>query len=162
MNARMITAFSLLSTLASLAIAEPSARADASCIAPLQQRTAQTGTYPYFGWTFEMTIHREDVELVTYSSGTLQPNGSGGFFGVSNQLFSDRHVSGNYLQTFDYAQRDNLSLSLSPTGLLHIHYSPWNFDTDWDMSCSGPIVTRRVPGVGVVTLTFRRQVSIIG
>jgi hypothetical protein len=158
MNTRKL-ALSLFTLLAGLAIAEPSARADPSCSALLQDRIAQSSSTQ--GWQIEMTIHREDVAFVTYSSGALYNFGSGNLTGYANQLFSDRRTVNNQ-QPFNASQSDSLYIQLSPSGLLHIHYSPWNFDTDWDMSCQGTVMTKYLPGIGVVTLTFRRLVTIIG
>ena len=88
-------------------------------------------------------MHRENINDVTYSFGVLRPNpiGDGSFIGGANQLFSDRggtigeqayvHLG----RPFNINAADQLGLRLSPTGVLQIHYSPWNFDTTWDLSC---------------------------
>ena len=97
-------------------------------------------------------MHREGIKLVSYSAGYLTPKQNGSFSGASNQLFSDRTNNG---QLFDVNQVDSLELNLSPTGLLHIYYRTWNFDTTWDLSCKGAMMTKYVPYHGIVTLTFR-------
>jgi len=133
--------------------AAPSARAeDGTCTAFLaaKLREAQIKNQVY---KIELFIHREDVKLVTYSAGFLGPIAKdGGFSGRANQLFSDRQAGS---QPFNINAADQLDLQLSSTGLLRIHYKPWNFDTAWDLSCSGSMLTKYLPGVGVVSLTFR-------
>jgi hypothetical protein len=136
----------------------PFAWADGTCTTFLAAKAAEAKAKNQF-WQIELTMHRENVFLVSYSFGSLAPNPDGSFTGHSNQLFSDRGVSISPQgfrtgQPFDIHAADQLNLSLSPTGLLHIHYSPWNFDTSWDMSCPGPLLTKYVRGHGVVTLTF--------
>src|SRR6266702_3237707 len=129
-----------------------SARADGTCTAFLaaKLREAQTKNQVY---KIELFMHREDTKLVTYSAGFLGPNTQdGSFAGRANQLFSDRQAGP---QPFNINAADQLDLQLSATGVLHIHYKPWNFDTTWDLSCSGSILTKYLPGFGVVTLTFR-------
>jgi hypothetical protein len=130
--------------------AAPSARFDPSCTALLAARNKQAGRGQ--AYNIELTMHRESAKLVTYSSGFLSPNADGSFAGASNQLFSDRFAGG---QPFSMNAADQLNLNLSPTGLLRIHYSPWNFDTSWDLSCRGSMLTAYLPGFGIVTLTFR-------
>ncbi len=130
----------------------PSARADGTCIAFLAAKLKEAQTKNQF-YNIDLTIHREDTKFVTYSAGSLAPNAQGGgFTGRANQLFSDRRAIS---QPFNINAADQLDLRLSASGVLSIHYKPWNFDTTWDLSCSGSMLTKYVPGVGVVTLTFR-------
>jgi hypothetical protein len=125
--------------------------ADSSCAGFLAGKTSAV-TPPWGGYNIELTLHREDVKWVSYSKGTLSPNGDGSFSGSANQLFSDRFASS---QPFDNSQADQLSLRLSPTGFLSAHSITWNFDTGWDLSCHGSTLTTYVPSFGVLTLTFR-------
>jgi hypothetical protein len=145
---RTATALSMLIALAALA---GDAAADASCNAPLSSRISELarrrGCY-----AVQMTMHRENVALVSYSEGILcLPSGGHTLQGRANQLFSDRR-SGR--QGFTIDQADELTLRLDTSGRLQIHYQPWNFDTAWDMACVGSLVTRYIPGHGVVTLSF--------
>src|SRR6266581_2613540 len=130
----------------------PSARADGTCTAFLGAKVKDVQNTKQ-SYKIELFIHREDTKLVTYSAGFLGPNTQdGSFAGRANQLFSDRQAGP---QPFNINAADQLDLQLSATGVLHIHYKPWNFDTTWDLSCSGSILTKYLPGFGVVTLTFR-------
>ncbi len=136
----------------------PSAQADNSCANYLAGKAKQAqATGQWF--TVELTMHREDAKLVTYSIGFLSPNSDGSFSGRANQLFSDRKPAP---QPFSSNASDQLDLRLSPTGLLQIHYNPWNFDTSWDLSCKGSVLTTYVPNFGIVTLTFRELFTPIG
>lgn len=127
------------------------AAADSSCGSLIAEKAKQANGQWY---KVEITMHRENVKFVSYSVGALAPNSDGSFAGHSNQIFSDR-MSGQ--QPFNINAADNLDLKLSKTGLLQIHYKPWNFDTSWDLSCKGSVLTTYVPGFGIVTLTFRDQ-----
>ncbi len=152
-----ICLLTLLAVSLSLGATPQAARADSSCTALLTNKKLQAS--PNQTYAIEMTMHREDVSFVSYSSGYLTPNSDGSFGGRSNQLFSDRTAG---QQPFNINSADQLYLKLSPTGLLTIHYEPWNFDTTWDMSCKGSMLTTYIPNVGVVTLTFRNASIIIG
>jgi hypothetical protein len=136
--------------LFSLAAAS-SARADGTCTALLATKFKEAQAKNQF-YNIQLSIHREDIKLVTYSAGDLAPNQDGGFIGRANQLFSDRRAIS---QPFNINAADQLDLRLSATGVLRVHYNPWNFDTAWDLSCSGSMLTKYLPGFGVVTLTFR-------
>lgn len=127
------------------------ALADNTCNALIASNWNQANTNSQW-YNVELTIHREDVKLVEYSSGWLAPNADGSFSGGSNQLFTDR-LAGN--QPFDINQADWLDLGLSPSGSLTINYHPWNFSTTWDLSCQGSMLSTYLPGFGRVTLTFR-------
>src|SRR6266481_346008 len=130
----------------------PSARADGTCTAFLAAKVKDVQNTKQ-SYKIELFIHREDTKLVTYSAGFLGPNAQdGSFTGRANQLFSDRQAG---TQPFNINTADQLDLRLSASGVLSIHYKPWNFDTTWDLSCSGSMLSRYVPGFGVVTLTFR-------
>ncbi len=132
-----------------------SARADSSCTALLANKVQQANNSHYY--VIEMTMHREDINFVTYSKGYLAPNLDGSFSGHSNQLFSDRRTQSG--QPFDENQADQLDLSLSQTGILYIYYHPWNFSTTTDMSCKGSLLTTYIPNSGVITLTFRDMLA---
>ena len=151
---------SLLSLLATLAIAAPPARADQSCVTPLQDRTAQT---PHgYGWTAEMSIHRENATSVTYTRAFLTPDGAGGFAsGAWAELFSERYAASNPSQPFDVARYDSLYLNLSSAGVLRIRDTTARTDIYWDMACQGPVLTKYFPGYGVITFTFRQLQNII-
>lgn len=159
MHARTLS-LSLLSLLATLAIAAPSARADQSCVAPLQNRTAQT---PYgYGWTAEMSIHREDATSVTYTQTFLSPDGAGGFAsGARAELFSERVAPTTPSQPFDATRFNSLTLNLSSGGVLRIRDTTARTDTYWDMACQGPVLTKYFPGYGVITFTFRQLQNIV-
>ncbi len=139
-------------SLGVLLLAGTSAHADASCTALVQSKVAYIQQYGGF-YYMDMSMHREDVSWVSYSSGLIGWDQVGsGLTGNSNQIFSDRR-SGS--QPFDINQQDQLSFDLSSNGLLHIHSITWGFDTYWDMSCQGELVTRYFPGFGTITLAFR-------
>jgi len=126
------------------------ARADASCAGLLQSKIAYIEQHG--GWFFiDMSIHREDVRWVSYSAGTVSLDGTA-LTGQADQIFSDRPRG---IQPFDIYQQDWLSLDLSSDGLLHIRSITWSFDTYWDMSCQGELVTKYFPGYGTITLAFR-------
>lgn len=129
------------------------AHANSTCttlVNTITNTLAQSGGY----YDFEMTMHRTDVALVTYSSGTLWRSGNSFWplTGNSNQLFSDRRA-GN--QPFNFNAADLLTPWISTSGLLYIYYNTWNFTTQWDMGCSGNTLTQIIPNFGVVTLSFR-------
>src|SRR6266850_4112568 len=127
MRNRKLT-FALLAVIAAMlivAVTPRSARADASCTTFLATKAAQAKGQWYH---IELTMHREDVKLVSYSYGFLAVNADGSFTGRSNQLFSDRLAA---QQPFNIMAADNLDLKLSQTGVLGIPYSPWNFNTTW-------------------------------
>ena len=104
-------------------------------------------------WRIDMTMHRT-IDLVTYSVGQLRFSESG-FTGTANQLFSDRFRDG---QPFASNQADELDVTLSPTGSLHLTYRTWNFDTTWQLTCQGPFLSAYLPDHGIVTLAFRALV----
>jgi len=133
------------------------ARADSSCTPLVNNIYNALNTYGG-SYTFEMTMHRTGVKLVTYSDGAVRASGIPVWLlrGSSNQLFSDR-TSGT--QPFNINAADSLTVSFSASGRLRIFYSPWNFTTTWDMSCQGNVMTKNVPGHGVVTVTFRDHVA---
>lgn len=138
-----------------LLAATQSARADSSCTTLVANMANQLNSYGGV-YDFELTIHRTDIWLVTYSKGTLHGTGIGGAAwpatGSANQLFSDRK---NGSQPFNINAADTITPWISSTGQLYIYYNGWNFSTTWDMSCSGSTFTRNVPGVGIVSLTLR-------
>jgi hypothetical protein len=143
-----------LTIVVGVAVAGPGrARADASCSSLVTSMANQLNQHGG-AYDFELTIHRTDVWLVTYSAGTLHGTGSFDWpaTGTANQLFSDRR-SGN--QRFNASAADTLTPWISATGQLFIFYNTWNFSTTWDLSCSGSTFTANVPNVGIVSLTLR-------
>jgi hypothetical protein len=137
------------------------ARGDATCPAMISSingtLNAQGGYY-----NIEMTMHRSDVKLVSYSSGFVNSNNNTDWplTGSSNQLFSDR-LNGD--QPFNINAADQLTFWISASGRLYIYYNTWNFTSDWDLSCYGSnLMSAVIPGFGVVTLTFRDWVIPIG
>ncbi|WP_437321674.1 hypothetical protein [Sorangium sp. So ce385] len=149
---------SLFTFLAGAAAFEPLARADESCRALVQDRVSRI--YGQLGWEIDMTIHRDGVRQVTHSRGWLKRTDGGALVGRADQLFSDRTSAADPDQQFDAESADELTIDVSPTGVLHIRYFPWRFDTSWDMACQGPVMTRYIPGIGVVTLTFHQNITI--
>ncbi len=151
-NSRWRSAVAVFACIVLFALAAaPSARADGTCTAFLAAKFKEAQAKNQF-YNIQLSIHREDVKLVTYSAGSVAPNPDGSFTGHANQLFSDRLTIS---QPFNINAADQLDLRLSATGVLRVHYNPWNVDTTWDLSCSGSMLTKYLPGFGVVTLTFR-------
>lgn len=136
--------------------------ANDSCTAFLADKYDQAQAQGQW-WHIQMTIHREDVPLVTYSDGFLSPNTDDtGLSGRSNQLFSDRFPQGG-TQPFDLNSSDFLDLYMSSTALFRIHYHPWEFETTWDFSCNtGSVMVSYQPGFGLITVTFRELFTPIG
>jgi hypothetical protein len=131
-----------------------SARANASCNTLIANTYKTLQSQSAFYW-FDMTIHRFNVNWVSYSTGTLHPDSGNAAWplrGSSNQLFSDRYYG---TQPFNIGAPDQLSVRVSSSGRLYIYYSPWAYTTDWDMSCTGRSMTKVVPGFGSITLTLR-------
>ncbi len=139
-----------------LALAPSEARADTTCSAFVQQTVQKLKTSG--GWyDFDLTMHRTNTPLVSYSHGTMWLTGTGNEYwaltGQSNQLFNDRY-NGN--QPFGINAADTITPYISTDGRLYIYYNTWNFSTDWDMGCvDGNVMTKYIPGHGVVTLTLR-------
>ena len=137
------------------------AHADASC--PALMSTISNTLHASRGYyNIEMTMHRTDVAFVSYSNGTIESNGANAVWpltGQANQLFSDR-TQGS--QPFNSNAADQLSIWIGASGQLFISYNTWHFSTSWDMSCTGNAMTKIIPGVGVVTLTFRNWSATIG
>ncbi len=152
-NARWGSSISVFACIFLFALAAaPSAKADGTCTAFLAAKLKEAQAKNQF-YNVQLTIHREDIKSLTYSTGSLAPNAQdGSFVGHANQLFSDRRAIS---QPFNINAADQLDLRLSASGVLSIHYKPWNFDTTWDLSCTGSMLTKYLPGFGVVTLTFR-------
>ncbi len=137
----------------SLFAAAGSAHADSSCttlVTNMANQLNQNGG----AYDIELTMHRTDVALVSYSKGTLHGTGSTAWpaTGTANQLFSDRK---NGTQPFNISAADTITPWISSTGQLFIFYNTWNFSTTWDMTCSGSTFTQNVPGFGIVSLTLR-------
>jgi hypothetical protein len=151
---RTKTTFAAAITFAAV-VSMGSARADATCPALINSvvNTLQSKGGGYYN--VEMTMHRTDVALVTYSNGRVALDGTYAgwpLLGYTNQLFSDR-LNGS--QRFNQNAADQLTIYISETGLLYIYYDTWHFVTDWDMSCTGNTLTKVIPGFGVVSFTFR-------
>jgi hypothetical protein len=152
MQVRVICA-AIAMTLTAAMVTSRAAHANASCTV-LVTNTVNKLTQSGGAYRFEMTIHRTDIGLVTYSSGDLSKTGSPSWplSGSSNQLFSDRFSSN---QPFNINAADSLTPWISSTGQLYIWYNNWGFSTQWDMGCTGNTFTAIVPNYGVVTLTLR-------
>jgi hypothetical protein len=135
------------------------ARADATCTPVVANHVSSIGA----GWyDFELTIHRTDVELVSYTRGFFMRNGTSTSWplkGEGQMYFSDR-FAGN--QRFNVNAADALDVYISSTGQLHIWSRTWSFATSWDLGCSGNTFTKIIPGHGVVTLTLRGWNAPIG
>jgi hypothetical protein len=136
-----------------LVAATQRAHADSSCTSLVTSMANQLNTNGGM-YDFELTMHRTDVALVTYSKGTLHGTGGTPWIatGTANQLFSDRK---NGAQPFNINAADTITPWISSSGQLFIFYNTWNFSTTWDMTCSGSTFTQNVPGFGIVSLTLR-------
>jgi hypothetical protein len=151
--------FAAMGTTLLLAGVSQPALADDSCAPLIAWLTQQLPSSAYFYYV-QYTMHREDVPLITHSDGIMSPDGSGGFGGGGDQLFSDRTAENG--QPFDINQADHLDWALSPNGRLWIHYHPWEFETTWDMTChTGRVLSTYVPGFGVFSLSFREYSVIL-
>lgn len=153
MRSRVIVA--IVMALAGTAATNRAAHADATCTALISSVKNQLLTIGG-GYTYDLTIHRIDVDEVEYSRGAMSLFSSPGYWaltgGAPYQLFRDRY-SGN--QPFSMTAADNISPYLSIDGQLYIWYNSWGYSTQWDLSCTGNTLSRFVPNVGVVTLTLR-------
>lgn len=137
---------------AALSLITPAiAHADASCQQLVADQAATLGRIPTW-LSIDMTMHRDTLDLVTYSQGRLVESFDGWLRGYANQLFSDRM---NANQPFDVDASDDIEIFISPSGELILHYQTWDFWTSWDMSCQGNLMTQYIPGHGVVTLGVR-------
>jgi hypothetical protein len=134
-------------------LAPVEARADASCT-PLVNSLVSKLTSSGGHYNFDLTMHRTDVNFVSYSAGSLALTGPSNWplSGGANQLFSDRR---NGSQPFNASAADQITAWLSSDGQLFIYYNTWRFSTQWDMACTGNAMTRLLPGFGVVTLVVR-------
>ncbi|TMQ05386.1 MAG: hypothetical protein E6J91_40730 [Deltaproteobacteria bacterium] len=106
-------------------------------------------------YNFDLTFHRTDIDLVEYSRGAMSLYSTGYWAvtgGATYQVFRDRY-SGN--QPFNINAADTITPYISTDGQLYIWYNTWSFSTQWDMSCTGNTLTKIIPNLGVVTLTFR-------
>jgi hypothetical protein len=154
MRTRVIYA-AIAMALTGAAVTSNSAHADSSCTTLISnvknQLIAHGGAYH-----FDLTIHRTDIDEVEYSRGDLWLYSSTGYWALTGgntyQLFRDRY-NGN--QPFNYGAADTITPYVSTDGQLYIWSNTWSFSTQWDLSCTGNTMTRIVPNVGVVTLTFR-------
>ena len=158
MRSKAIIAMTIV--IAGAAITSRSAHADATCNALItsvrNQLIAHGGAY-----NFDLTIHRTDIDEVEYSRGAMSLYTTTGYWaltgGTTYQLFRDRY-NGN--QPFGMNAADTITPYIGSDGLLYIYYNTWNFTTQWDLGCTGSTLTKVVPNVGVVSLTFRNWFTI--
>jgi len=158
MRSRAIIAITI--AIAGAAATSKSAHADATCTTLVNnirnQLIAHGGAY-----NFDLTLHRTDIDEVEYSRGAMSLYTATGYWaltgGATYQLFRDRY-NGN--QPFSMNAADTITPYISNDGHLYIWYNTWNFTTNWDLSCTGNTLTKVVPDVGVVTLTFRNWFTI--
>jgi len=160
MQTRAFCAF-IAAALATGAVTTSTAHADASCASFVSGLTA-TLNQSSGQFNLKMTIHRTDIDTVQYSEGFVAlPGGSVSWplFGYINQLFADRRSAGGN-QPFDYNAADHLRIWVNPTGTVYLYNDTWHFASSYDMSCANNAMTRNIPGLGVMTLTFRWQAQI--
>ena len=145
--------YSVSLTLAAASmLAATHALADASARNVVQPRIAylqgQGGWYE-----FDLTMHRENTAFVSYARGTLRYDPRvNALTGAAYHLFSDRVANS---QPFTFGRKDALEVKLTADGQLHIDDRTWNFSTDRDLAAQGQLLSRYVPGFGIVTLAFR-------
>jgi hypothetical protein len=155
---RRLVTISNLAVATLVALPGVHARADESCRALISQKKRELPS----GWAYnaELTMHSESNPSVSYSRGQLRSRGVGfETLGAFDQSFSDRRRGDG--QPFDINQADQQFLTVSDTGLVRVQFRTWNFETTWDMSCKGSVLTTYAPGWGVITLTLRDQQVIV-
>jgi|SRR5215510_2095576 len=146
-----ITSSMLVALLAVSAVPEL-ANADSTCSSLLPAKfsylTQNSGYYD-----FEVTVTKDSLHYVTYSKGLLALNGSY-LYGTTNLEFSDRY---NGSQNFNVSAIENTQVWISSTGVLWIWNNNYNYYiiSGTDMSCAGGLITKYVPGLGVVTIAIR-------
>jgi hypothetical protein len=141
--------------VAGMASLPAKAHADTTCSALIGGKASTLQSNSGYFYDFEMTIHRDAVAHVLYVNGYLSWNGSW-IHGYAEEAFSDRRVGENN-QNFDIDATEQLEVWLSPSGRLYVYNQNYSFwiVSNVDMSCAGGVVSKYVPGLGQVTLTFR-------
>jgi hypothetical protein len=145
-----------LAAIVALAVAVMSpgtARADATCssLIPGMFSNLSQRVGPYYN--VEITVTKDPLTDVTYSTGTVELNGSY-LWGRANLLFSDRL---NGFQRFVANASENIQVWITQNGQVWIwnnNYSYW-IVSDTDMSCTGNLISKYVPGLGLVTIAVR-------
>ena len=128
------------------------ARADATCSGLLPAKFAYLREHGGY-YTVEITVIKDSLAYVTYSKDWVwlsEPY----LFGYAKQQFSDR-FNGN--QNFNINATENTRVWNSETGTLWIYndtYSYW-IVSGADMSCSGNLMNKFIPGLGMVTVAIR-------
>jgi hypothetical protein len=154
MTRHRITTIALSMIAAALAaFAVPrTASADATCTALLTDKFNYLAAHDGY-YNVEVTVTKDSLHYVTYSRGWVQLSGPW-LSGPTNLQFSDR-FSG--IQNFNIAAIENTQIWIGSTGTLWI----WNNNYSYyivagtDMSCAGGLITKYVPGLGVVTVAIR-------
>jgi hypothetical protein len=145
-----------------MAFGSHSAFADQSCSALMNSKINSMRDSDYT-CRVELTIHREAYPSVHYVGTWLQynPGTDEARSFTTNLLFSERTGA----QPFSVqGPPDVVDLRLDRNGLLTIHDYTWWFDWVVDLRCEGTdLATVHAPGsMGIVTLTFRECVPVIG
>jgi hypothetical protein len=133
------------------------ARADATCSGLLPQKIAylqqNSGNYD-----IEITVTKDSLPYVTYSLGWIYWSNPW-LYGSANLLFSDRYAAGS--QPFNVNAKENIQVWIDSVGHLWIwnnQYSYWVV-SGADMSCVGGLISKYVPGLGLVTVALRQWVA---
>jgi hypothetical protein len=152
---------SLAAVLAAVAVsaAPGSARADASCSNLLTSKfnyLKQNGG----AYNVEITVTKDPLADVTYSTGWVSLEGAY-LYGNPDLAFSDR-FNGN--QNFNVNATESLQLWISETGSVWIYNNNYRYYivSGQDMSCSGGLISKYVPGLGLVTVALRTWFAPIG
>jgi hypothetical protein len=154
-----VTALTALAATLGLAMTAGSAHADASCTSLIASKT-NTLQQSHGWYNFEITVTKDPLADVTYSFGTLALSGSY-LYGTADLAFSDR-FNGN--QGFNVNATEQIQLWVSPTGQVWI----WNNNYHYyivsgvDMTCNGGLISKYVPGLGMVTVAIRGWNAPIG
>lgn len=143
---------------AAAALAPSAARADASCNALLPGKFSYLQQHGGF-YDVEITVTKDSLPYVTYSSGYLNLSGSY-LYGSANLQFSDRY---NGAQNFNASAAETIRIWISRTGTLWIYNDNYSYYivSNFEMSCAGGLISKYVPGLGVVTVAIRSW-NIIG
>jgi hypothetical protein len=128
------------------------ASADSTCSSLLPGKFSYLSTYGGY-YTLEITVTKDSLQYVTYSTGRVQLSGSY-LYGGANLEFSDRY---NGTQNFNINATENTRIWISQTGALWIYNDNYSYYivSGTDMSCAGGLITKYVPGLGVVTVALR-------
>jgi hypothetical protein len=138
--------------ISATALAPRMAQADATCTGLI---TSKFNNLRQFGSTydFEMTVTKDPLAYVTYSSGELQLSGSY-LYGAAPLQFSDRW-DGN--QNFAVNGNEHTEVWINQTGTLWIYSDNYHYwiVSNVDMSCTGGLISKYVQGLGLVTVAIR-------